>query len=222
MCNEEEAELLDFRNQMVRLKWSSVGSYAMAAVKMGVAFFSFSIFLGINALYTVVVGIGKHQSVIGMMDKKKHGAQYYYKRIGGLIFLASLLYLAYTFKLFFLNQTVRYTNISAITIATITFGEIGVSIYGIIKARKKNDLLMKAVKLLNLSSALVGLVLTQAAILSFAETKPYNGYNAISGFLFGGITLGIGLWMMCEKRKEEPEHKPEPKPLTSQQQHKSQ
>lgn len=187
----------------------------MAAIKMIVAFFSFSIFLGINALYTVVIGIGKQQSVIGMIDEKRQGAHYYYKRIGGLIFLASLLYLAYTFKLFFLNQTVRYTNISAITIATITFWEIGMSIYGIIKARKKNDLLMKAVKLLNLSSALVGLVLTQAAILSFAETKPYNGYNAIAGFLFGAITLGIGLWMMCEKRKEESEH------LTSQQQNKS-
>lgn len=194
--------MLDIRNQVVRLKWSSLGSYLMAIGKLLVAVTTFSIFLALNGLYTAAIGYGKHQSIQGMEDKKGQGWLWYYKRIGLLILLASLLYILYTLRLFVTHQRVAYSKHVAIGIATITFFEMGSSIFGIIRASKKKSVMMKAVKLLNLSSSLIGLVLTQTALLSFTTTKDLAQANVFSGFFFGSITIGIGLWMMIKEPAE--------------------
>lgn len=56
--------MLDIRNQIVRLRWSIICSYVLAFTKLMLAFVSFSLFLGINALYTGAIGLGKHQGVL--------------------------------------------------------------------------------------------------------------------------------------------------------------
>lgn len=191
--------MLNIKDQVVRLKWSSLGSYALAGGKLAMAITSFSIFLGMNAFYTAVIGYGKHQSVIGMNDKKERGELWYYRRIGLLILVSSILYIIYTLRLFITDENISYDNISAISIASVTFLEIGISIYGIISARRKRSILMKALKLLNLSSSFIGLVLTQTAILSFTSSQDHTVANAISGLMFGSITMLIGVWMMVQK-----------------------
>lgn len=192
--------MLDITNPITRLKWSSIGSYGMAAGKLIVAILSFSVFLLINAFYTAIIGYGKHQSILGLSIDKKHSELWYYKRIGWLIIIASLIYMIYATRLFITQQNISYEEIPAITIATITFSEIGVSVHGIVKAHKSNDLMRKAVKLLNLSSALISLVLTQTALLSISSDQAYPMANAISGFFFGTITLLIGGKMVLKKQ----------------------
>ena len=215
--------MLNVKDYQIRLRWSSIGSFALALGKIILACMSFSIFLGINGIYTAIVAYGKHLSLIGMRttDAKKD-ARHYYKRIGVLILVASIIYLIYTARLLQNHTVTHYSNYMGITIAAVTFFEMGMSIAGIYRARKQKDLMKKAIKMLNLCSALIGLVLTQTALLSFtaadsatgagvsaqdltqAATLSFShlnqsGANAMSGFLFGSITGLIGLWMMVRR-----------------------
>ncbi|MBS7577600.1 MULTISPECIES: hypothetical protein [unclassified Enterococcus] len=194
--------MLDIKNQIIRLKWSSFGSYSLAAGKLILAIFSLSFFLLINALYTAIVGYGKHQSVIGLTSPQKHNQLWYYKRIGSLIMGASLVYMLYSTRLFINHQEIYFEQTPALAIAAITFTEIVVSLRGIIKAHQNKDLILKAVKLLNFSAALIGLVLTQAALLSFSEKQVYAIPNAILGLFLGTITLAIGLKMATKSKVE--------------------
>jgi hypothetical protein len=65
---------------------------------------------------------------------------------------------------------------------------------------------ISAIKLTDLTSALVSLVLTQTAILSFTTQGDMSYFNGISGMLFGGIATLIGIYMMIRaaliKRQE--------------------
>lgn len=215
--------MLNVREYQIRLRWSSIGSFILALGKIGMAVFSFSFFLGVNGIYTGIVAYGKHLSLLGMRttDARKT-ERYYYKQIGALILIASVLYLIYTFRLFQQHTATTYSEYLGITIAAVTFFEMGFSIVGIYRARKQKDLMKKAIKMLNLCSALIGLVLTQTALLSFtaenvadgsgvthevlAQTANLSfshlnqsGANAMSGFLFGGLTGLIGLLMLIRK-----------------------
>lgn len=93
-----------------------------------------------------------------------------------------------------------------ILIAAITFTEIGVAIYGIIK--NKNNLKNKVEKQLNLCSAIIALSLTQQALMSFTNPgKDISLYVGIGGIVFSSITIIIGIIiqisLLKEYRKEE-------------------
>ncbi|MFC4771305.1 hypothetical protein [Enterococcus hermanniensis] len=194
--------MLNLRDQAIRLRWSSFASFGIAVGKLIVAIMTFSIFLGINAFYTATIGYGKHQSAVGLSRRDEISEESYYRRIGLLILVASIIYLIYGMRMFFTNTVTDYEKIPAISIAAITFFELGLNLFGIVKSNKDKDLLLQAAKLLNLSSALIGLVLTQAALLSFTETKTHPIANLITTILFSGINIVIGIWMLAKKMPE--------------------
>ena len=79
-----------------------------------------------------------------------------------------------------------------ILIAAITFTEIGIAIYGIIK--NKNSLKAKIEKQLNLCSAIISLSLTQQALMSFNNPgKDISLFVGIGGIVFSSITIIIGI-----------------------------
>lgn len=194
--------MLNLKEQTIRLKWSSFVNFGMAMGKLIFAVMTFSIFMGINAFYTSIIGAGKYLGVLGLDNQKEKAEHWYYRRIGLLILMASTIYVLYSIRIFFLNDTTSYEKNIAIMIAAVTFFEIGFSVYGIIRATKKKDIILQAIKQLNLCSALIGLVLTQTAILSFTENKNQSEVNFISALFFGLITFIIGLWMCLRKFKD--------------------
>lgn len=191
--------MLNIRDQVIRLKWSSFASFGIAIGKLLFAIMTLSLFLGINAFYTATIGYGKYQSALGLSRSNEKSEKSYYRKIGLLILIASIVYLVYALRMFFSDSNSHYDKIPAIAIAAITFFEIGLNIGGIVKANKKKDLMLQAAKLLNLSSALIGLVLTQTAILSFTETENHSGANLLSALFFGLINILIGIWMIARK-----------------------
>lgn len=195
--------MLNLKEQTIRLKWSSFVNFGIAIGKLVFAIMTFSIFMGVNAFYTSIIGAGKYLGVLGLDDNKQKAEQWYYRRIGLLILAASTIYVLYSIRTFFFQDTTYYEKNVAIIIAAVTFFEIGFSLYGIIRATKNKDIILQAVKQLNLCSALIGLVLTQTAILSFTENKNQSTANFISALLFGSLTFIIGLWMCFRKFKED-------------------
>ena len=92
----------------------------------------------------------------------------------------------------------------AISIATVTFAEIGLNIRGVIVTRHNHTLLIHAIKMINLSASLITLVLTQTALLSFTNietnTLEISKGNGLIGILMGTVATLIGGYMIFKAR----------------------
>jgi len=123
---------------------------------------------------------------------------------GVFIILSSLLYISYS--VFIIKEKINadYHMYVGILVAAITFTEIGVAIYGIIKNR--SQLKRKVEKQLNLCSAIISLSLTQQAIMSFTNPgKDISLYVGIGGIVFSSITIIIGLFAQIALSKKIPQ-----------------
>lgn len=123
--------------------------FALAKILIGlfIHFYSFCI----SAMYNLMLGFSKYNA-------KEKRSNY----TGFFIILSSILYITYSIYVITKHINANYHMYVGILIAAITFTEIGVAIYGIIK--NKNNLKYKVEKQLNLCSAIISLSLTQAAI----------------------------------------------------------
>lgn len=119
-----------------------------------------------------------------------------------LIILSGVLFTFYMARLFFVDDVKQYGKIWSITIASASFFELGLSIANLRKAKKQNDTLLQAFRCCSLASSCYAIVLTQVALLSATNT-PANFYNALTGVIFGVVTIFIGIILMIviSKRK---------------------
>lgn len=191
--------------QLTKLSMTLNGISAL--VKMILGIYTFSLFPILSACYSLGIMIAKYFAItehkrtkeasIGEEVEKRH--YHCYQLIGVVILISSLLFVIYSFRLFIIQEHfVKYSTIGAIAIATVTFFEIGAAIRGVFLARKKEDQLMESIRLTNLATALISLVLTQTAIMSFAHGGDYTLYIGCSGVLFGGIAAIIGSYMIAK------------------------
>lgn len=115
--------------------------------------------------------------------------------ISVLLIGSCLFFTFYMARLFFVSDTKEYGLITSIAIATFSFTELGFSIYKFVKANKSKDILSMSFKGCSLVSACFSIVLTQVALLSATKT-PANNYNALTGVIFGFISMCIGIYLL--------------------------
>lgn len=115
--------------------------------------------------------------------------------ISVLLIFSCVLFTFYALRLFFISDTKEYGLITSISIATFSFTELGLSINNFIKAKKTEDILLTSFKGCSLVSACYSIVLTQVALLSATKT-PANYYNALTGVIFGFISICIGVYLL--------------------------
>lgn len=193
--------------QLTKLSMSFNGILAVAKVILGV--YTLSLFPILSACYSLGIMIAKYFAITEHKRTKESSIseeierRHYrcYQLIGVVVLVSSLLFVIYSLRLFIIQEPlVKYSTIGAITIAAVTFFEIGAAIRGVFLARKKEDRLMESIRLTNLATALISLVLTQTAIMSFAHGGDYTIYIGCSGVLFGGIAAIIGGYMIAKGR----------------------
>lgn len=119
--------------------------------------------------------------------------------------VASLLYIGYSVWVCFRPATAVYNEIVAICIAAFTCAEMIVNIRGVVKERHNHTPLIHAVKMINLASAAVAVVLTQTALLSFSMKgeNPMPWANGVIGILMGTAATVIGVIMIVRIRRIE-------------------
>lgn len=116
--------------------------------------------------------------------------------------LASIAFIIYSIWIISFHKSTNYNKYIGLAIATITFVDIGYSIYGIIKNSKDNNNQNKVLMLINLATALISLELTQTALLSFTTyNMDLSLYNGIIGIIVGLIATFIGLHIIFKKNK---------------------
>lgn len=176
----------------------SMGSnLCVAFFKMIMGIFTTSIFLFISAFYSVGCGVGRLTYFIGVSNSKTENDELkYYFRISIILFFTSVLYIIYMIRLFFIPSNPHYPAVVGIALATISVWEMVFAIRGLIKSYKRNDLLLSGLKSISVATALLSIVLTQIAILSFTlPDVDCSFYNALAGTFFGSICIGISIAM---------------------------
>ncbi len=174
----------------------------LGKLSMGIA--SMSFFTCVNAFYTLGMVVAKYYALSGILKAKNKQEQYNYYFLSGIILIAaSLLYIAYSVRLFFHPATSVYHEYVAMGIAAFAFTELTLNLRGVIIERHNHTPLIHAIKMINLASSLICLVLTQTAILSFADTQAHThpAANGLMGILTGSCAAALGVFMMVRIQK---------------------
>ena len=185
---------------------SGVGHILLGMGKIISGLLSLSVFVCVNGLYTLGMVLARYCALAGVIRTQDVRQQYaYYRRSGRILIAASVLYIFYSMWSFFHPREVSYHMYVALAIATFTFTEIGMNLYGMIANRKNRTPLLHAIKTINLAASLVSLVVTQSAILAFADQGYNPAVNALMGMFSGTCAVLLGVFMLW--RIERIQHK---------------
>lgn len=120
--------------------------------------------------------------------------------IGIFVLLAGIQYAIYMGRLLYSNaDTVKYSMEMGIAIATVSFAELIAAIVSHIRTHGDNAFL-KHIKKINLCSALTAMVLTEAAIMSFAHAGDNRFTDAVFGLCVGAVISVIGVYIIFSDR----------------------
>ena len=99
-------------------------------------------------------------------------------------------------------MSVAFEPLVAEILALIAFVELGFAITAAIRMRRSKQPLVRSIRVVNVGSALVLIVLAQAAILSFATTVESSWGVGVSALLFGGTAMlgGVALVIHSARR----------------------
>ena len=172
-------------------KYTFIISLTTGLIKVFLAVISKSIILLISSFYNFTISATKKRAVTEHDDQNKK-----YMEIGMLIMSSSTAYTIYSIYVILTKKNLQFNMYYAILIATIAFTDLIVSSIGLIQAKRNDDIETEMIKFTNLSSAFIGISLTQTAILSFTLHVDVSRYNGIGGIFFGGITSLIGIYMI--------------------------
>ena len=198
-----------YRNTVRMTGAACTANALLGTGKLLMGLLSGSFFTVVNALYTYGMVTAKFCALKGIaVPVQKQYA--YYRSAAAILIAASLCYAVYAARLLWYPQSNRHHPYLAMGIATVTFAEIGLNVWGVLMERKKKSLPFHALKTINLASSLIGLVLTQTALLSFThEETGYSSSRAdgILGLCMGGCAALLGcfmLWRAAKLEQEEP------------------
>lgn len=175
------------------------GNALVGLGKLIVGIVSLSPFACASALYTFGMVTAKSYVLAGVVREEGAGDQRgRYRRAGLILIGVSLLYMLYSARLFFYPANSAYPMSVALAIAAFTFTELTLNLRGVIIERKNHTLLVHAVKMLNLASSLICLVLTQTAILSISSDRmeSHSAANGLIGVIMGGAAALLGAAMV--------------------------
>jgi hypothetical protein len=176
---------------VVSVRFSEIMNAILAVGKIAVGIVSLSLFACVNGLYNAGVAFSKHFT---LKNDRKSTEQDYCRRVGLIIILTSLIYLVYcVYMVSWDKSNVDYGLIGGLTIATFAFTEIGMAVYGIIKARHTKDITLRVAKRINLVTALIAIVFTESALLGMSGVESAVAYSGWTGTIVGTVSLIIGL-----------------------------
>ncbi|MFV0394251.1 MAG: hypothetical protein ACK5LC_07635 [Coprobacillaceae bacterium] len=179
-------------------------NFILAIGKLSLGIYNISFFLCINAFYNLGIALAKIVAIKGFKNSYLydthhgygHAAYRSYIKVGFILSISAFIYILYSARLFIMKEPVDYSNMTSITIALVSFVEIGLAMYGTLTTSKENEPSINAIKMTNLSSSLISLVLTQTAAISFMHNDDISFYHGLIGVIFGVIAMIIGIYMV--------------------------
>ena len=175
----------------------------------------FVIFMGVMAFMTGsawYISITLYYLMLILMkgnvfySKRKQDADYKKAktyRFCGILFIfltlamSGMIVLIYTSNMYF-----EFAGIMIYAVAAFTFYKLIWAIYNIFKAKKQDDLYVQCVRNINLSSALVSIIVLQVAMFqAFAPEYNTSFANGLTGGAVSIIILALGILMIVKGNK---------------------
>jgi hypothetical protein len=147
--------------------------------------------LGVSAAKAIAVGSYRRSRSSEHADAPSAIAQYRAAtRIGIVLSASAVLYVGLCLPLLMgTSVSVAFEPLVAEILALIAFVELGFAITAAIRMRRSKQPLVRSIRVVNVGSALVLVILAQAAILSFATTAESSWGVGVSAMIFGGATV---------------------------------
>lgn len=191
----EQYKKMSFEEKTIfSTKFSILFNALLAVGKFIISFFS-SFFMIAAAIINIFMMLSKVECYYG---EKTKGKDFIYrnKLIGIFVILAGTEYGIYMGRLIYSNvDLMQYDMILGIIIACVSFVELAIAIKGCFNAFGKGHY-YRNIKLINLSSALTAMVLTEIAITSFASEEDTRFISGIFGLCVGIIIILIGIYIL--------------------------
>ena len=181
-------------------------SVVLVVVKLSLFLLEPSFFLIANVLFTTgvaiakTVAVGAYRRAISPAEAAAVPVGHQYRAtlvIGVVLAVSAVAYMGLCLPLLLGDEvSMAFDPLVAEILALIAFVEIGTAITGVVRTRHARRPIVKAIRVVNLGSSSVMLVLAQAAILSFTSTESWSWGVGMSAMLFGGAALLGGLYLV--------------------------
>lgn len=191
----EQYKKMSFEEKTIfSTRFSILFNAVLAVGKFIISFFS-SFFMIAASIINVFMMLSKIECYYG---EKAKGKDFIHRNrlIGIFVILAGTEYGIYMGRLIYSNvDLMQYDMILGIIIACVSFVELAIAIKGCFNAFGKGHY-YRNIKLINLSSALTAMVLTQIAITSFASEEDTRFISGLFGLCVGIIIILIGCYIL--------------------------
>lgn len=186
------------------------GLYAVFLGVMGVAFSS--VWYGGLAFYYIALTMVKGGVLIGShRDNQRYKEDFksllenrtrWYIRSGWSLVLTAQVLALSVIQLVWSGWSFHYADLMIFAFAAFAFAKITMAIYNMVKVTKRNGIVTKAVRHINLASACVSILALQTALFdAFGEGGDFRLANALMGIaVFIVITL-LGVYTVVDGRK---------------------
>ena len=192
---------------MFFLVFTTIGNIFMSLVKFVLSLTLPSLWFFINAIFMIVLSFASFFSIkdyrkIKLINDKEKIQKIGYKNYlnnGILLVLLGIMYFFVNVYIYYKGTNTTMHEYLTYLVALVAFWSIGSSIYGMIKYKRNNTPILKAVKLTNFANALTSIMLTQIVLLdTYANTEAYNSnlMNGLIGISVGIVIIILGLYMI--------------------------
>ena len=192
---------------MLFLIFTTFGNMIIALLKFVLSLTLTSLWFFINALFMIILTFsrffsikdyGKIRSLNDAVEKQRLGYKNYLNN-GILLIILGIMYFFVNVYIYYKGTNTTMHEYLTYLVALVAFWSIGSAIYGMIKYKRNNSPIIKAVKLTNFANALTSIMLTQIVLLdTYANTNAYNSnlMNGLTGMSVGIIIIVLGLYMI--------------------------
>lgn len=119
------------------------------------------------------------------------------RRMGVVLAASGLAYALYSARFFFGERSAGgFGEVLGLAIATLTFADFAVQVAALVRLRGSHDLEAWALRMVGLAAILVNFPLTQSALMSFSEASDHAFFDGLSGAVFGGLVVMVGLTVL--------------------------
>ena len=212
-----EFTYLLLRNFGFRTVIFAIGSFTMSLIfsafngYMGIV--NRSIWYGALAAYYIALAFLRggvlvyHKNKIGKKDKllnDEYVKAKVYRNSGIITLILNVALSAAVAQMIFSDAHFTYIGWTIFAFATYAFYKITMSIIGLIRAHKQEDLTIRAIRNINLTDALVSILALQTALLTmFGDTSMNVSLaNTLTGIAVSLSSIGIGIYMIVSANKK--------------------
>ena len=194
--------------------------FAIGSFLMSLLFSGFNAYMGIanrsiwyGALAAFYIALAFLRGGVLVYHKKAKGKKIQndeyikakaYRNSGIIMLILNVALSSAIAQMIFSDAHFTYMGWTIFAYAAYAFYKITMSIIGLIKAHKQEDLTVRAIRNINLVDALVSILALQTALLTMFSQGEVNIsiFNTLTGIVVSLLSVGIGIYMIISANKK--------------------